>query len=383
MVTTKNADNALKTFYLDAVTKSIDLKTNPFLAQIERTSVGVSGKEVKKLVRVGINGSVGVGTETGDLPKASEGQYVEFVAPLKNIYGTIEISDKALRASQNDEGALVNLLNMEMEGLVESAKYQFGRMIFGNGRSYLTTITYIENQIVTVEDSAKLMEGMVVTLESMGTVVKDVVIRKLDRISNKILLDDSVDLSVFTETVNVYASYKMEELIGLDALFDNDTLYGHKKADNPFMRSYLVEYDGEFNEQILLKTIDQLEEFSGERVNMILCSWGVRRAMEYYFNSMGAPLPTQDIGNGFKVPTYKGIPIIADRFCQKGSMYLLNTNDFKLCQLCDWQWLEGEDGTILRQVPGKPVYTATLVKYAELICERPNGQGKITGIEED
>ena len=383
MVTTKNADNALKTFYLDAVAKSIDMKTNPFLAQIERTSVGVSGKEVRKLVRVGVNGAVGVGSETGDLPKSRDSQYVQYVAPLKNIYGTIEISDKALRASQSDEGALVNLLNTEMEGLVESAKYQFDRMLFGNGNSYLTTILSFDGNVATVESTAPLAEGMVVTFSSMGVTVKDVVIQKVDRIAQSITFDESVDVSKFTSTVAVYANYDMPELLGLEALFENSTLYGLKKAEHPFMKSYCVEGVEDFSEDVLLRVMDRLEEMSGRKINMILCSWGVRRAIEYYFNGMGAPLPVEDLGNGFKVLTYKGIPIVPNRFCAKGTMYLVNTDDFKLCQLCDWQWLEGEDGTILRQVPGKPVYTATLVKYAELICERPNGQGKITGIVED
>lgn len=46
------------------------------------------------------------------------------------------------------------------------------------------------------------------------------------------------------------------------------------------------------------------------------------------------------------------------------------------------RWLEGEDGKVLKQVAGKPVYTATLVKYAELICNRPCGQGALLGIKE-
>lgn len=37
---------------------------------------------------------------------------------------------------------------------------------------------------------------------------------------------------------------------------------------------------------------------------------------------------------------------------------------------------------MLRQVPGKPVYSATLVKYADLLCSRPNGQGMLSGITE-
>ena len=44
--------------------------------------------------------------------------------------------------------------------------------------------------------------------------------------------------------------------------------------------------------------------------------------------------------------------------------------------------MEGDDGKVLKQVAGKPVYTATPVKYAELMCYRPCGQAKLTGITE-
>jgi hypothetical protein len=89
-----------------------------------------------------------------------------------------------------------------------------------------------------------------------------------------------------------------------------------------------------------------------------------------------------EIEGGFKAISFNGIPVVADRFCPEGTMYLLNTDDFIVHQLCDWQWLEGEDGKILKQVPGKPVYTATLVKYAELMCNKPSGQGMLSGITE-
>lgn len=36
--------------------------------------------------------------------------------------------------------------------------------------------------------------------------------------------------------------------------------------------------------------------------------------------------------------------------------------------------MEDEDGKILKQVPGKASYCATLVKYAELVCRKPCGQ---------
>ena len=100
------------------------------------------------------------------------------------------------------------------------------------------------------------------------------------------------------------------------------------------------------------------------------------------FSDFNRTLPMVELANGVKTVSYNGIPMVVDRNCPYGTMYLLNTNDFVLHQLCDWEWLSGEDGKILKQIPGKPVYTATLVKYAELICNQPNGQGVITGISE-
>jgi hypothetical protein len=133
---------------------------------------------------------------------------------------------------------------------------------------------------------------------------------------------------------------------------------------------------------LLQKTLDEIEEISGEKTNLMVCSWGVRRAIMQYYADKGVELQTITLEDGTKALSVAGIPLVADRFCPRGVMYLLNTNDFKIHQLCDWKWLEGEDGKILKQIPGKPVYTATLVKYAELMCENPCGQGMISGITE-
>ena len=121
MVTMETADNALKSFYLGAVADMLNTSVNPLLAQIKQTTADVWGKDVRRLVRYGVNGGVGAGTEAGDLPAAGGNHYAQFVTTLKNLFGTIEISDKAIRSSANNEGAFVNLLNDEMDGLVKRA----------------------------------------------------------------------------------------------------------------------------------------------------------------------------------------------------------------------------------------------------------------------
>ena len=66
-----NADNALKTVYLDAISEQLNYNVNPFLAAIEKSTNDVWGKEVRKLAIYGMNGGIGAGTEDGDLPQAS------------------------------------------------------------------------------------------------------------------------------------------------------------------------------------------------------------------------------------------------------------------------------------------------------------------------
>ena len=116
MVTLSNANNALKTFYLGVLANQLNVGINPFLAKIEHTTSDVWGKEIKKLAPYGINGGIGSGSETDNLPQVGGNNYAEFTLGLKNLFGQIELSDKAIRASQNSVGAFVNLLNAEMEG---------------------------------------------------------------------------------------------------------------------------------------------------------------------------------------------------------------------------------------------------------------------------
>ena len=207
----------------------------------------------------------------------------------------------------------------------------------------------------------------------------------VDRV-NKTVTVSGATLSTVTEgaVVTVQGSYN-NEITGLAKIFDqsSETLYGVNKAENPWLAPYTKAVNGAISEAEIQVALDTIEENSGSAVNFIVCSWGVRRALINLMSKNKRIVDVMNLEGGFKALSYNGIPIVADRFCPEGTMYLLNTDDFTLHQLCDWQWLTGDDGRILKQIPGKPVYTATLVKYADLICDRPYGQGKLTGITEE
>ena len=389
-ITLQNADNALKTYYLDAVSSQLDGYVNPFFAAIKKTTNDVWGKEVRKLAVSGLNGGIGAGTEDGGLPAASGNNYVQLVSTLKNLYGVIEISDKAIRASENNAGSFVSLLNSEMESLIKASSFNFGRMLYGNGTGFLASIRSIADGMLDVDNLNNLSEGMIVDIvDGQGVPVAGATGRKITNIDRDMSMVTISGEEVIEDNLPSYAYLMLQgsynnEITGLGAIFDNKitNIYGVNKAQTPILNPYIKHLSGEISEEAIQIALDEIELKSGNKVNFIVCSLGVRRALQKLFSQNKRVVDTMELAGGFKAMSFNGIPIVADRFCPKGTMYLLNTNDFALHQLCDWQWLSGDDGKVLRQVPGKPVYTATLVKYADLICSCPAGQGMIASITE-
>ncbi len=379
MVNLNNAADVLKSFYLDAIVESLNTKINPFMAKIERTSNYVVGKEVRKTMRLGINGGIGAGTETGDLPASKDTRYVQLKTELKNLYGTIEISDKAIRASANNEGAFVNLVNEEMETLIKSATFNFGRMLFGGGDGVLGSVIDCSDNKLVVDNVQNFAVGMHIDLLNNSNMHKDMQIIGVDYLKGEVELRAEIFNESDIDMPIILHGSEGKELTGLNLILSDNDIYGIDRTE-PYMQPYMQEEFGEFTEGKLEEVIDNIERQSGDRVNFIICSWDVRRQIRSYYQKQGISVKTMEIEGGFPAIEILGIPVVVDKFCPAGTMYLLNTDYFKLCQLCDWQWLEGEDGKILKQVPGKPVYTATLVKYADLLCEKPSAQGKLSGV---
>ena len=389
MVTLQTADNALKEVYLGVVADQLNTSVNPLLAKINQTTSDVWGKEIRKMAPYGINGGIGAGDEDGSLPTAAGNNYAQFVLELKNLYGRIEISDKAIRASQNSAGSFVNLLNAEMEGLIKASTFNFGRMLFGDGTGILATISTNDTSSVTVDTTRNLIEGMVVDIvnKADGTVntVAGRRITSIDRANKKVTLSGSALTSEAfkpsTSQTNTYAlcvqgSYG-KEITGLGAIFKSSgSLYGLNRSTYNWMVPYISNIAGEstmtaISDVTMQKAIDELDEVAGSKVDFIVCSAGVKRNYQEYLNSYRSNVDVMDLAGGYKAISYNGIPLVSDKFVKPNTMYLLNTKEFNLHQLCDWQWLEGEDGRVIKQIQGKPTYSATLVKYADIICDHP------------
>ncbi len=384
MVTLKTAESALKDVYLGVVANQLNVKANPLLAKIKQSTKDVWGKEIRKLAPYGINGGIGAGSETDALPTSSANSYVQFVSDLKNLYGKIEISDKAVRASANNIGAFVNLLSDEMEGLVKASSFNLGRMLYGDGSGLLATVKSHADKVITCDKVNNMIEGMLIDVYNTTTKVNTnpLKIVYVDRVNNTVKYESSETLTISAnDTIYVQGS-KGFEISGLGKIFSSDdTIYGVSRTEHPWLKAYTSSVETEISDTLIQEAIDFLDMNVDSQINFIACSSQVRRAYQSYLGAYRRNIEVMELEGGFKTISHNGIPVVADRFVDSDTMYLLNTNDFTLHQLCDWKWLENEDGRILRQNQGYPTYSATLVKYAELICDKPCGQAKISKIK--
>ena len=383
MITISSADNILKTVYLDAITDLLNTKTNPLLAKIQKTSIHVTGKEIRKSLKLTIDGGIGAGDETGDLPLASPSLYAQAVMTLKNLYGQIEISDKVMRAGNDQEGAFSNILQSSLEGLLEASKFNLSRMLYGNGSGLLAvgTLGTDTRQILLQNGIGNLIEGLLVDIYDKDTdtlIAHRLAILNLDRGEN-----DSAELnqslSTTATTLALYQSGSRDkEITGIGAIFDTDKpLYGLDRNQYKTLKPYTDGNMSAVSDIVFQRAIDSIENYTNSTIDYIACASDVKLAYQAYLSTYKRNVDIMELQGGYKTISYNGIPIVSERFIDKGIAYLLDSKAFQMHQLCDWQFIEGDTGRVLRQTQGKPTYTATLVKYCDILCEKPNGQARL------
>ncbi|MDR1917543.1 MAG: phage major capsid protein [Christensenellaceae bacterium] len=387
MITVATAENALKNIYLDTVINDINTKTNPFLSMIEKNAKVASGKDAKVSIRSG-NSAVGVGTESGDLPTTTNEKLIVISVPLKNLYGTFQITDKALKTASLDPNAFASLLSGEMQNLVSAAQNNLTTMLYGNGKKLLCVFdkTALNEARTVITTNARYIGNFttglsVIVYTPSGTKVSTTGATVTVNTSAKTLTLSSALTANKADKYYVYAGIDDGTYMnGIDSVFEGSP-YGIDLTANPDLAPYKFNEGSTtleiLNEDAVMDFMDNYEEHcQGNACDIILTHPVVKKAIFESLRDTRANIGAAELAGGFRGFTFNGIPLYSDIKCKGGTLYALNSSSFAMHQLCDWSWLSTDDGTILKQQSGKPTYSATLVKYAELICSKPFLQGK-------
>jgi len=395
MITISSAENALKNIYLESVINDINTKTNPFLTMVQRNAKAVNGKEARANIRYANGGSVASGAEGGDLPINQNGKNAEIVSQLKNLYGTFQISDKAMRAASGSASAFAGLLAQEMQNLISTAQSSLNGMIYGNGKKllgYTESVTILTNRfIVPARFLPNLKVGDAIILASANN--ETLVAGTIDTITASTreikIAATQAWMNGTQDRYYIYSATADEtELSGIDTIFRQDKIYNLDRASHAEIAPCIMARAATggsaatlevLDEAEIMKFFDMYEEHcQGIPADLLLTHPIVRKAVFENLKSNRTNIDVAELAGGFRGFSFNGIPVYSDIKCKGGTMYALNSDSWAMHQLCDWTWLSGEDGGILKQIDGKAGYSATLVKYADLLCDKPFIQGKVT-----
>ena len=284
MITLQSAENVLKDVYLGVIADQINTKTNPLFSRIKRSTRNIVGREVRVVAPVGINGGIMAGAEDATLPAGVDTPYLSFVAPLKNLYGRFEVSDKAVRCASSDVNSFVNVLQDGMDSLLKASIFNLSRMIYGDGTGLLATVTDVEGK--KISNAEAVAPGMRVDIYAQaGESPKqsNVRVKAVDKIAKTIEFDGSVELAANDE-IYVHGS-KGGEIVGLKGIAKNTELYGVNRTSYPVMNATTIDGTSKaFDEDFVQEVIDDLE-MKGTSVNFINCSYELKRLYQKYLTN--------------------------------------------------------------------------------------------------
>lgn len=383
--TLKTFEKALKENYLPVWKNQLGVEPSAILSKIKK--VPLKSDKIVATAPIGLSGGFGFGAEGQATPAAGNVQFERFETRAKDMYVNICISAKAVRLTGSG-GAMANALDTEVKAAYETAKWNTGRSLFGNGTGILTNIEAlgVAGNTITVADTSYVKEGLIVDVyETGGNVpVSTRRIKSVDRTAKKITL--SGDAATFKAGfITVQNSYN-REITGLGAIFDNTIthLYGVEKAANPYLDPVTMNGNSDVDDGLITKALRTAKNEKNSNVDMILCGDGAYDNYVNYLrvNNIRVEDMSHQIQGGFKAIKFifgnREVDIVNESFVPANEMWGVDTSCLEL-HTQEWNFADLQGGGIFNLMENQSIYRALLANYGDLICTNPGGCVRIYG----
>lgn len=383
--TLKTFEKALKENYLPVWKNQLGVEPSALLSKVKK--VPLKSNKIVATAPVGLSGGFGFGAEGQATPKAGHVNFERFETYAKDMYVNICISEKAVRLTGSG-GAMANALDTEVKAAYETAKWNTGRALFGNGKGVLAEITSNDNSVIEVDSTKNLKEGLIIDVYATGGTepVKTTRIVSVNRAENYVAVADDINGNLVGGFITVQNSYN-REITGLGAIFDDDvaTLYGVSKADNPYLKPVVHDCAGDISDGAITKVLRTAKNDKNSNIDMILCGDEAYDSYVDYLrvNNIRVEDMSHTIQGGFKAIKFifgnKEIDIVNDSFVPSTEMWGVDTSALEL-HAQEWDFAELQNGGIFNLMEAQSIYRALLANYGDLICTNPGGCIRLTNV---
>ena len=379
-------EKALKENYLPVWRNGLTTEPTALLGKIKK--VPLKSNKIVATAPVGLSGGFGFGAEGLATPQAGGVKFERFETNAKDMYVNIAISTKAVRLTGSG-GAMANALDTEVKAAYETAKWNVGRSLFGNGSGILTTSEAVSNSnTIKVADVKYMKEGLIIDVYKSGTSIplekgKGVRIVAVDRANSTITIGGPA-VSLDAGFITVQNSYN-KEITGLGAIFDENvaTIYGVSKEDNAYLKPTVIDANADIDDSVIWDAVENAETYKNSKIDTILMG---KAAYKHYIeylrtNNVRVESQTKEIEGGFKAISYafgnREIDVVYDQFIPDDEAWCLDGSTLEL-HTQEWDFADLQGGGIFNLMENSSVYRALLANYGDLICTNPGGCVRIT-----
>ena len=379
-------EKALKENYLPVWRNSLSTDPTALLGKIKK--VKLTSNKIVATAPVGLSGGFGFGAEGLATPAAGGVKFERFETNAKDMYVNIAISAKAVRLTGSG-GAMANALDTEVKAAYETAKWNVGRSLFGNGSGILTTSEAVTNSnTINVADVKYMKEGLIIDVYATGATEpqekgKGVRIVGVDRTAKTITITGS-PVTLSAGFITVQNSYN-KEITGLGAIFDEkvSTIYGVDRTANKYLLPTVIDANTDIDDSVIWDAVEGAETYKNSKIDMILMG---KAAYKHYIeylrtNNVRVEAMTKDIVGGFKSLAYafgnREIDVVYDQFIPDDEAWCVESGALEL-HTQEWDFADLQGGGIFNLMENSSVYRALLANYGDLICTNPGGCVRIT-----
>lgn len=399
--------DAFKVRYTGTMMKQYN-NANVTWMKIKKTYSFLGKQEIRSLKM-----SDGSGFGTGTLPtvSASSQSYAQAAVTHKKVYSVVEIDRLSMKAGKNSEGIYdVSALELVAKEAVTALNRNMSRILFGAGDGKLYTgnasnanvsvsgSAYTVNLNGSVKDIiwANFEEGDLVNINTETTTLEVTTVTKTAGSEAVVLTGTSARLATlqganpFTTTDYIVCQGSLNnDPSGLAMVkLTSGSDYGINHALRRFQGNYIAASSVTISEDLLNQLILAVEEESGVTPDIIVCSYyQFRKIKDFLGDNKRTIIEPRDESLRGKVSfsalefmsASGSIPIVADRFVKKDSIFALNTSKIEAMHAPDFGWMSEEGEPVFLRRDTADRYQARYGGYMNILIE-PRFQGLIDGL---
>lgn len=324
-------------------------------------------------------------------PNAVAPLYRNLTYESKDAYVDVKISNKDIVLARSNEAALIDTVQDALDASYDAAKWNVGRMLFGDGTGILARLTAnatTASTQITVDDTSKLIEGLVIDLYAAnGTAPSATTLQiiSIDYQNNTVELSSAPQANVATGGFLVVQNSYKREITGLGKIFAPASttqtdigyeIYGVPKATNAWVNPFVVDAQNDISDVVITDAI-RLSTRRNGRVDLIMAGGDAYNAYEYYMRETGintnivekrkfiSGAAGYDIMFGDRIAT-----LVRNDFVPADEMWGVDTKQFTLRQT-GWNFVTHKSSDIFNLMEDTSVFRALLADYMELVCKNP------------